>query len=59
MSTVASGAATMKMISSTSITSMNGVTLISCTSFSVSSPWSRRTLMMILSQAFLSLLSSR
>src|SRR5690606_2538689 len=29
MSTVASGAATMKMISSTSITSMNGVTLIS------------------------------
>jgi hypothetical protein len=49
----------MKMISSTSITSMNGVTLISCTSFSVSSPWSRRTLMMILSQAFLSLLSSR
>src|SRR5882724_1288701 len=31
-STVASGAATMKMISSTSITSMNGVTLISCAS---------------------------
>src|SRR5579864_981220 len=30
MSTVASGAATMKMISSTRITSMNGVTLISC-----------------------------
>src|SRR5690606_8974151 len=29
ISTVASGAATMKMISSTSITSMNGVTLIS------------------------------
>jgi hypothetical protein len=29
MSTVASGAATMKMMSSTSITSMNGVTLIS------------------------------
>ncbi|MCY1245363.1 hypothetical protein D9M72_585100 [compost metagenome] len=29
MSTVASGAATMKMINSTSITSMNGVTLIS------------------------------
>ncbi len=29
MSTVARGAATMKMISSTSITSMNGVTLIS------------------------------
>ncbi|MNV87135.1 hypothetical protein D3C71_1812350 [compost metagenome] len=29
MSTVAKGAATMKMISSTSITSMNGVTLIS------------------------------
>ena len=28
-STVASGAATMKMMSSTSITSMNGVTLIS------------------------------
>ena len=35
MSTVASGAATMKMMSSTSITSMNGVTLISCTSASV------------------------
>ena len=32
MSTVASGAATMKMMSSTSITSMNGVTLISCSS---------------------------
>ena len=31
-STVESGAATMKMMSSTSITSMNGVTLISCTS---------------------------
>ena len=30
MSTVASGAAIMKMISSTRITSMNGVTLISC-----------------------------
>src|SRR5262249_48674384 len=30
MSTVASGAATMKMMSSTRITSMNGVTLISC-----------------------------
>jgi hypothetical protein len=29
MSTVESGAATMKMISSTRITSMNGVTLIS------------------------------
>ena len=38
MSTVASGAATMKMISSTSITSMNGVTLISCTSSRSSSP---------------------
>src|SRR6516162_11134856 len=45
MSTVASGAATMKMISSTSITSINGVTLISCISSSVSSPWSRRALM--------------
>src|SRR5262245_65696907 len=45
MSTVASGAATMKMMSSTSITSMNGVTLISWTSVSESSPWSRRTLM--------------
>src|SRR6266545_7147233 len=44
MSTVASGAATMKMISSTSITSMNGVTLISWTSSSSSLPWSRRTL---------------
>ena len=31
-STVDSGAATMKMMSSTSITSMNGVTLISCVS---------------------------
>src|SRR5579871_5276996 len=30
MSTVASGAATMKMINRTSMTSMNGVTLISC-----------------------------
>jgi hypothetical protein len=38
MSTVASGAATMKMISNTNITSMNGVTLISCTSSSASSP---------------------
>src|ERR1700722_16344221 len=45
MSTVASGAATMNMISSTSITSMNGVTLISWTSLSSSLPWSRRTLM--------------
>src|SRR5262249_26062862 len=43
-STVASGAATMKMISSTSITSMNGVTLISWTSSRSSLPWSRRTL---------------
>src|SRR6516225_1612068 len=42
MSTVASGAATMKIMSSTSITSMNGVPLISWTSFSASSPWSRR-----------------
>src|SRR5262249_49373439 len=42
MATVASGAATMKIMSSTSITSMNGVTLISWTSFSASSPWSRR-----------------
>src|SRR5262249_40305478 len=39
----------MKMISSTSITSINGVTLISCISSSVSSPWSRRTLMTTLS----------
>ena len=30
MSTVESGAATMKIMSSTSMTSMNGVTLISC-----------------------------
>src|ERR1700675_1830828 len=30
ISTVASGAATMKMMSSTRMTSMNGVTLISC-----------------------------
>src|SRR5262245_21864532 len=36
MSTVASGAATMKMMSRTRITSMNGVTLISCTSSRVS-----------------------
>src|SRR5690348_3691607 len=32
----------MKIMRSTSITSMNGVTLISWTSFSASSPWSRR-----------------
>jgi hypothetical protein len=38
MSTVASGAATMKMMSSTNITSMNGVTLISCISARLSSP---------------------
>src|SRR5262249_50266062 len=44
MSTVASGAATMKMINSTSITSMNGVTLISWTSSISALPWSRRTL---------------
>src|SRR5579883_2276769 len=44
MSTVASGAATMKMMSRTSMTSMNGVTLISWTSSSSSLPWSRRTL---------------
>src|SRR5262249_22400553 len=42
ISTVASGAATMKIMSSTSITSMNGVTLISWTSLSASSLWSRR-----------------
>ena len=35
----------MKMMSSTRITSMNGVTLISWTSLSWSSPWSRRTAM--------------
>src|SRR5579871_4731947 len=35
----------MKMISSTSITSMNGVTLISWTSSRSALPWSRRTLM--------------
>src|ERR1700732_2552630 len=45
MSTVASGAAIMKMINSTSITSMNGVTLISCVSCMSRSPWSSRTLM--------------
>src|SRR5262245_6060581 len=44
MSTVASGAAIMKIMSSTRITSMNGVTLISWTSLNSSSPWSRRTL---------------
>src|SRR5262249_29883916 len=44
MSTVASGAAIMKMISSTSITSMNGVTLISSASSRSTSPWSSRTL---------------
>src|SRR5580658_10507166 len=43
-STVASGAAIMKMISSTKMTSMNGVTLISWISPSVLSPWSRRML---------------
>src|SRR5580698_9703772 len=43
-STVASGAAIMKMISSTRMTSMNGVTLISWISPSVLSPWSRRML---------------
>ena len=37
-------AAIMKMISSTRITSMNGVTLISWISLSSSSPWLRRTL---------------
>src|SRR5262249_17677377 len=47
-STVAKGAATMKMISSTSITSMNGVTLISWVSPRSSSPWSRRTAMALL-----------
>ena len=45
-STVESGAATMKMMSSTSMTSMNGVTLISCSSEpSSSSPLSRRAAM--------------
>src|SRR3977135_2401142 len=48
MSTVASGAAIMKMINSTRMTSMNGVTLISCTSARSISPWSSRTLMMLL-----------
>src|SRR5262245_9659066 len=47
-STVASGAAIMKMISSTRMTSMNGVTLISWMSSSSSLPWSRRTLMQLL-----------
>src|SRR5690606_24420615 len=41
-STVASGAATMKMMSSTSMTSMKGVTLISCVSWR-SSPMLSRT----------------
>ena len=41
----------MKMISSTRITSMNGVTLISWISLKASSPWSRRTLMVIYSAA--------
>src|SRR5581483_5825334 len=41
-STVDSGAATMKMMSSTSITSMKGVTLISCSSALPSSSPSRR-----------------
>src|SRR5690242_16321062 len=40
-STVASGAATMKMISNTNITSMNGVTLMSWASSSSSEPRSR------------------
>src|SRR5690554_3148482 len=35
----------MKTISSTRITSINGVTLISCVSARSSSPWSRRTAM--------------
>src|SRR5262249_26342640 len=48
MSTVASGAAIMKMISNTNITSMNGVTLISWTSLRSASPWSRRTAMALL-----------
>src|SRR5262245_20637426 len=41
MSTVDSGAATMKMINSTSITSMKGVTLISWFSLRSSPPLSR------------------
>src|SRR6516162_1845837 len=48
MSTVASGAATMKMMSSTSMTSMNGVTLISCnTSRSSLSPREPRRIAMV------------
>src|SRR5271170_3261731 len=43
-STVASGAAIMKMMSSTRMTSMNGVTLISWISPSETSPWTRRML---------------
>src|SRR5262249_56009463 len=41
---VGGGGGTMKIVSTT-ITSINDVTLISCISSSVSSPWSRRTLM--------------
>src|SRR5262245_107922 len=48
MSTVASGAATRKMISSTSITSMNGVTLISWVSSRSSVPWPSRIAMTLL-----------
>src|SRR5205807_2245703 len=50
MSTVASGAATMKIISSTRMTSMNGVTLISCWTSSSSLPdrVPRRTAMALL-----------
>src|SRR5271154_6516114 len=48
ISTVASGAAIMKMINSTRMTSMNGVTLMSWISPSESSPWSRRMLMALL-----------
>src|ERR1700741_1298053 len=46
--TVASGAATMKMISSTSITSMKGVTLISWLSARSSSAWRSRRAMALL-----------
>src|SRR5579871_6580538 len=47
-STVASGAAIMKIMSRTRTTSINGVTLISWTTSAVSSPWSRRTAIALL-----------
>ncbi len=52
-STVESGAAIMKMISSTSMTSMNGVTLISCASPKSSSSFSLTDAPMLVTPASL------